>query len=103
MTTLRDHPLMRHHSAHNWPPVWTQASKNSQTVRGEVGVLRSIHLNLGLELHKIFLIIEHDGEYFIGTLMIDDAAFRRQVRELLQRHIGRSIKEIGDLDMSHTL
>jgi hypothetical protein len=47
--------------------------------------LRSTHLNLGLELDKIFLIIEHDGEYFIGTLMIDDAAFRRQVRELLQR------------------
>jgi hypothetical protein len=34
-------------------------------------------------------------QYFTGTLMVDDAAFRRQVQHLLQRHIGRSIKEIA--------
>jgi hypothetical protein len=46
----------------------------------------------------------HDNEYYIGALMFDDAKFCWMVSTALQyHHIGRSIKEIGDLDFSYTL
>jgi hypothetical protein len=41
--------------------------------------------------------------HFVGTLIFDDVAFCRQIADLLRDYIGHSIKEIGDLDLSHTL
>jgi hypothetical protein len=100
---FRDHPLLKHHGAHSWPPVWTSAKKDSKPVYGEVGILRSVHLSKDTQSNKCFLIIELEPEYFVGTLIVDDESFFRQVIELLQKHINRSIQEIGDLDISHTL
>ena len=39
----------------------------------------------------------------MGCLWVQDAIFSRQLHQLLQNHIGLSIKEVGDLDLSHTL
>jgi hypothetical protein len=46
--------------------------------------------------------MEHENESYTGTLFFDDADSCRQVANLLQRHIGRSIDEIGNLDVSFT-
>jgi hypothetical protein len=102
MTRLRDHPLMRHHGAQNWPPVWTQARREGKkTLQGEVGVLEYVHAMA--EAPKCYLVIEHNNEHYVGALLFDDRQFASQVYGLLRNHCGRSIKEIGDLDMSHTL
>ena len=88
----------------SWPPVWTKGSTQTdrQTVRGNVGILKYVHF-FGPRSNKCFLVIEHEGVHFVGTLIFDDVAFCRQIADLLRDYIGHSIKEIGDLDLSHTL
>jgi hypothetical protein len=102
-TPLRDHPLMRRGDISNWPPLWTQGTKGGGTtiLRGEVGVLRYIHL-AAQQSKKCYLVIEHNGQHYVGALLFDDSAFCSQICTLLQQHLGRSIKEIGDLEVSFT-
>ena len=101
---LKEHPLMRFGGVRNWPPVWTNFTRRiTKTVSGEVGFLRHVRLDDQSVPNKCFLLIEHEGEYFTGSLIFDDGAFCRQIADLLRKHIGHPIKEIGDLDVSHTL
>ncbi len=100
---LRNHPLMSYRGLSNWPPVWTQARRDSvKTVIGEVGTLIYVHSN-PLMSSKCFLVMEHGGETYVGTLLFDNDAFCRQINILLQCHLKRSIRDIGDLDLSATL
>lgn len=52
---------------------------------------------------RCYLIIEFEGETYMGTLLFRDAIFCHQVYELLQKHIARPIKEIGDVDVGYLL
>jgi len=47
--------------------------------------------------------MEFEQEPYLGCLLTHDASFAIQLHKLLQNHIGLTIKEIGDLDLSHTL
>ena len=49
------------------------------------------------------LVTAYEGRNYIGTLLIDDAAFCLHVYFILQGQRGRSIEEIGSLDMSYPL
>lgn len=104
---LRDHPLMSYRGIRNWPPVWTPATtaKDRRSVshpEGEAGVLKYVHSN-SLMSNKCFLIMEFQAENYIGTLIFKDHAFCAQISNLLRNHVGRPIKDIGDLDVSYTL
>jgi hypothetical protein len=46
--------------------------------------------------------MEYDGQHYVGSLVFDDSAFCAQICAVLQQHLGRSIKEIGDLEVSFT-
>jgi hypothetical protein len=98
---LRDHPLMCYIGAANWPPVWMEL-RSGRSIRGELGVLRSVHA-LSLASNKCFLVMEYQDKVYLGTLIFDDRVFCAQIYNLVKQHIGLSIKEIGDLDVSHTL
>jgi hypothetical protein len=50
---------------------------------------------------KIFMAMDHLSERYIAVLALNDEMFARQLYSLLVQHIGRSICEIGDLDLSH--
>jgi hypothetical protein len=103
--TLRDHPLMSFHGVSNWPPVWTPRTLRGvkpKIVRDEVGILRYIH-TYDQESNKCYLVIEHEGELYAGTLLFDDETFCHQVTALLRQYIGRPIEEIGGLDVSFML
>jgi hypothetical protein len=90
-------------AAKNWPPIWAQPSKDGgKTVEGEIGILRYALTDRRLA-NKCFLVIEHGNERYNGTLSFDDAKFFLLVSHLLKNHIGRPIKEIGDLDLSFSL
>jgi hypothetical protein len=101
---LRDHPLMSYRGVPNWPPVWTLAARNGSvmTLMGEVGVLKYVHSN-SLMSNKCFLVIDFQHEAYIGSLIFKDHSFCGQISHLLRDHVGRSIKDIGDLDLSSTL
>jgi hypothetical protein len=100
---LRDHPLMSYRRLKNWPPVWTRARGNVvKTVTGEVGVLTYVYSNARLS-SRCFLVMDYEGETYVGTLIFGNQAFCEQVSDLLRSHLNKSIKEIGDLDLTHTL
>jgi hypothetical protein len=103
-TPLREHPLMRRGVVPNWPPVWTQWTKGGgiNIVKGEVGVLRYVR-SPDHPSKKCFLVIEYDGQHYVGTLLFDDSSFCSQVCKRLQHQLGRAISEVGDLDVSFTL
>jgi hypothetical protein len=90
-------------AAKNWPPIWAQATKDGgKKAEGEIGILKYALTDRRLS-NKCFLVIEHGNERYNGTLSFDDAKFFLFVSHLLKNHIGRPIKEIGDLDLSYSL
>jgi len=42
-----------------------------------------------------------DLKPYIGCLLVQDAVFSRQLHGFLKNLIGLSIKEVGDLNLSH--
>lgn len=100
---LRNHPLMRRYGVPSWPPIWTLTrSQSEKTVRGEVGVLTYVIGNHQVT-NRCYPVIEYEKERYMGCLLVGDITFCSQVSEILRNHIGRSIKEIGDFDLSYTL
>jgi len=100
---LRDHPLMKYRGLPTWPPIWLESrSENNTRVTGEIGTLKYVYSNPESST-RCFLIIEHDNKAYVGTLLFSDKAFCQQVSVLLRLNLEKSIKEIGDLDVSSTL
>jgi hypothetical protein len=101
---LRDHPLMtRKSGVPTWPPRWTTTHLDVNDLpTGEVGFLERARMHELFD-NKIFLFIEHQGFRYVGSMHFDDPRFCSQVFTILQANVGRSIKDIGDLDLSHTL
>ncbi len=100
--TLRNSPLMtRKNGVKTWPPRWTTADQEkSDWPIGEVGTLQQIWMH-DLFDSCLFLFIEYDGFSYTGSIYFDDPMFCYDIYTLLQRKVGCSIKEIGDLDLSH--
>jgi hypothetical protein len=100
---LRRHPGMSFHGLRNWPPVWVSSRGDGQrNMRGEVGVLRYVHASNRIS-RKCYLVIEHEGSKYIGCLIFNDPSFCYTVSMLLRAQVGRTIEEIGGLDVSHLL
>ncbi len=100
---FRHHPLLSYHGIPSWPPVWSPAKprEGKQILKGEVGVLMYTLPNCRAE--KCYLVIEHEHVPYVGCLFCSDEAFCTQLASFLQNHRGRTVKEIGDLDLSFTL
>ena len=101
---LRDHPIMtRKSGVRTWPPIWTTTRLNANDKpTGEIGTLQQVLINRLMD-NKIFLFIDCHGSRYMGFIQFDDPQFCSQIYTILQANVGRSIKEIGDLDLSHTL
>jgi hypothetical protein len=98
LVKLRDYSLMNG-GAPNWPPLWMQSRiVGGKAMNGEVGVL--IYVHAAADSRKCYVVIEDENENYTGTLVFDNARLCRQVADVLQQHLGRSIKEIGDLEVS---
>ena len=99
---LRNHPLMLYRGRRNWPPawIWSGIGFDAQPC-GEVGSLHDIQI-FRVD-NRIVLLMAHRGVYYVGCLRFDDGASYQRIGAILRRQIGRSIKEIGDLDLSALL
>ncbi len=95
--------MTRKSGVSSWPPFWTttRLDRNDKPT-GEIGFLERAVMHALLD-NKIFLFIEHDGSRYMGSMHFDDTQFCCQIYAILQSNVGLSIKEIGDLDLSHTL
>ena len=89
--TLRGHLV--------WPPIWYKSKDTAPTVTGEVGVLKFVHAQAEVSL-KCYIVMECEGEKYIGELVFHDRASSQRIAFLLRSSIGRSIKEIGDIDIA---
>ena len=100
---LRDHPLMtRKTGTVSWPPQWQWVGHERSVVQGELGMLEDVSMHDLIE-NKIFIAMAHMSERYIAVLGFDDGMFAKQLYSLLVRQIGHSIREIGDLDLSHLI
>jgi hypothetical protein len=99
---LRNHPLMSFEGKPNWPPPWFGSADSTKTLSGESGILKHVVKDVTVE-KRCFLMIEHGGEGYVGALKFDDPAFCTHISTLFEQYIGRSIREIGDMDLSYTL
>ena len=99
---LRDHPQLIIGRLLSWPPIWVHTrSLPYKTITGEIGVFTGTRV---YELPtRLFVQMDYEQQPYIGLLLVKDTIFSRQLHDLLQKHVGLSIKEIGDLDLSHTL
>jgi hypothetical protein len=99
---LRNHPLLKYRRVRNWPPVWTRGTEGIvKTVKGEVGVLKEAYYDVGTST-KCFLIIDYQSQSYMGCITCPTRYFCTQLTHFLRDHIGRSIEDIGDLDISYT-
>jgi len=87
----------------NWPPVWAPADPRDgkSSLRGEIGRLK--YVLCGASENTCFLITMYNGGAYIGSLLFDDRAFCEQIGRILETFTGRTLKEIGDQDLSHLL
>ena len=96
---LRDHPMMTYRGVSNWPPVWTHAfGSNLETVTGDVGMLEDAAPHESLPQSCVLRMV-YRNQHYVGCLMFDDPQFRSKICELLQFYLGRSIEEIGKIDL----
>jgi hypothetical protein len=103
MLALRDHPLINYYGMKSWPPVWVNThTVPTKKMTGETGVL------IGAKFYpespkRLFLRMEFHKQHYMGCLVFSDPGFCQQLNGILQAHLGHSIKEVGDLDLSDTL
>src|SRR5262245_41937881 len=95
---LRDHPQFDFLGHSGWPPVWVHTRSTPPKRReGEVGMLTGSACYKGA-LTRLYVRMEFENEPYLGCLLVHDAVFCNQLHEFLQKHIGLTIKEVGDLD-----
>jgi hypothetical protein len=97
-------PLMTYKDLRRWPPAWLwTAGYDNTDPRGEIRILKTA-LRSRIQPHdRCFLIMEHCGAEYIGALLLNDPAFCREIFEVLIQNLGKTIQEIGDIDLSYTL
>jgi hypothetical protein len=97
---LRDHPALRIVGSPSWPPIWVHS--RTEKVYGEVGRFTGTAVNDAVPT-AIFVKMDFEKKQYMGFLTVNDAVLCRQLNKLLNQHVGRSIQEIGDLDLSFWL
>jgi hypothetical protein len=95
--------MTRRSGARNWPPHWTtlEQEKSAWPI-GEIGTLKRIWVDERMD-KCLFLFIEHNGLAYTGMMYFDDRTFCRDIYIILRSKIGWSLKDIGELDLTHTL
>jgi hypothetical protein len=98
---LRDRLRSDKGTFYNWPPIWTNAREDStDKPRGEIGNLQEVLLTPEAADDILFIAIDYHGRRYMGAMGFDSSAFCREIYLLLQSHVGLSIEEIGDLELS---
>jgi len=94
---LRTHPCLFRGGVYIWPPLWSRISGKADIPVGEVGILEVAYLSAVTDT-KCFLLIQHEGSRFLGTLEFSDAGCCKKICEFLHRHCGQQLQLIADLD-----
>jgi len=99
---LRNHPFMSFNGIRNWPPEWIWASglrNNHLAAEGEVGILDNVRRSIVRPDSSLFMTIKHNGSVYLGRLSFDRQEVCHQIFELLRANYGRSLSEIGSIEV----
>ena len=96
---LRRHAFMSHGWVRLWPPhwKWTFGGDNTRPI-GEMGILENIQRST-VDPNACYLIMNHAGARYVARLHFDHEGFCDQLCDLLPCHYGRSLQEIGEIDI----
>ena len=85
----------------NWPPTWSGPhGPNNPLPVGEVGVLTRVESSTSSACSPHCILVMHwNNQDYFGSLFFDDLSFLEQFCELLRRHVGLPIAEIGNLEL----
>ena len=98
---LRNHPLLTYQNRRSWPPAWLYCGGFDNTYpRGEVGILKNVFPTSINPFTQFFLVLEHADAVYMGTLFVSEEAFCLEMYAVLLRHRGKTLQEIGDVDLS---
>src|SRR5262249_61125707 len=87
---------MMYNGTRSWPPVWVSRNGNVTTnPKGEVGILLDVALSRVPAKSSCFLIMEHLGAEYIGSLLMNDRNFCQLVFDALLQNRFKLIREIG--------
>src|SRR5262245_42605270 len=101
---LREHPRLSRNGRKSWPPKWTWiGGAENKKPKGEIGILREVKISKMMTPNKCFIVIDHEGSVYMGTLFINDLSLFVRIVALLRDHCGKRLREIGNLDVSHIL
>ena len=96
---LRDHLLLSCDCPYNWPPVWFSLHNTEFRIsRNEVGVLTEVRKS-EIRTDEIVLIMKHNENLYYGALIFPDMAFFNEIFDLMNKSIGLSIQDIGDINV----
>jgi hypothetical protein len=101
---FRDLPVLERRSGMMlWPPSWSSTSQpEAKCPHGEIGTLESAWMHELLD-RCVFLYVSDDAFHYTGHMYFDDHDSCMMIFNFLKSVVGRSIADIGDLDISHLL
>lgn len=89
-----------------WPPAqWRSVGGQRDVIlTGEIGILKEVRVATSSpKMTKLYLLIEVEKRLYMGISLIEDAAFARQVYELMEKHLDEPIASLGALEVGHLL
>ena len=89
----------------SWPPVWAWIGGGpDRHPEGEIGVLKAVRHTVRppIRWDRLFLVMEDATSLYVGCILFDDEGFCEWLFTELNHHIGKSIEQIGELDVSST-
>lgn len=94
---VRHHPFMSNAKGRIWPPLWKE-KYGETTLTGEIGVLTHVGHD-PKSPRTLYIHIANANLPYFGRLIFDNSRFCHRFSVFLKSHIGRSIQEIGDLEL----
>ncbi len=86
---LRDHPLISFGGRCHWPPMWMPIPRHDDTTTDEVvGILEEVYGSV-IDDRRCYLIVNQEGQTYMGTLQLENSEFCKELCELLKRNCGR--------------
>ena len=84
----------------NWPPEWRGPYGPERPLpNGEVGTLMRVEDSNILTTPHCVIVMQWNGREYFGFLYFDEQDFAREISRRLQKWLGRTIVEIGSLDI----
>src|SRR5215475_1974202 len=99
---LRDYPLLSCRGVSSWPPTWVGwNSKQLDQSKAETAILKDV--TLSTTALRCYLMIEHEGDEYLGALLFEDHNSCLRIYRLLLSHRGEVIRKVSEIDVPHSI